>query len=450
MRARGWIVPCGTAAGLALAAVTMVAHDDDHDDHRGTSSFRFTPLPASAPCIPGGAGTYPEEQPFLLPPGFSQEVIARQGDGGSTDQWDMNTLNETGPFAGRFLFRSHETPEWGQVTVTDLVTRTTYVAAQRFDWNRLDGIVWTAWGTILVAEEMRPLRSPSTPDPDFPQALAGLVYEIQPFSGESVVRPALGAKAHEGMRFDKRGNLYGISETAPTTMVGTPPMPRPGGYIFKFMPDRPGDMSSGQLYALKIVKDAGDRTGEAVWLALDRDAVQIDADAEATRVGATGYGRPEDVETGTSTGNDRNPGENLYVAITDEHRVLAIRLRGDRAFVTDYVRQGVNATAEFTNPDNLALDKAGNLYITEDTVTPPGRDIWMAPPGRHGTRAGTIRRFASLTDCTAEPSGIYFDLTGKVLYVHTLHRTGPGTLGQDLEVRITQNRRRWWGWEWDR
>jgi len=76
----------------------------------------------------------------------------------------------------------------------------------------------------------------------------------------------------------------------------------------------PGDLASGQLYALKVVNDPGDGTGQAVWVALDRAAVQINADAEATRVGATGYFRPEDVEISTSTGNSR--GQVLYVAVT--------------------------------------------------------------------------------------------------------------------------------------
>jgi hypothetical protein len=407
----------------------------DDDDRRAARSFRFTPLPTSASCVPGGAGTFPNEQPFLLPPGFEQVVIAREGDGGAPDQWDMNTLNETGRDAGRFLYRTHEMPALGAVSVTDLLTGDTRVLAQRLDWNQMDGIVWTPWRTILAAEEVRP-GQPTLPDPDNPQALAGLVFEVDPDTGAAVARPALGAKAHEGMRFDTRGNLYGISETSPTTTAGIPPRPAPGGYIFKFTPDRLGDLSSGQLYALKIVRPTGDRTGAAIWVPLDRDAVQIDADAEATRVGATGYARPEDVEAATSTGNDVNPGENLYVAITSEDRVLRIDLRRARrrAFVSDYVRQGVNAPDDFTNPDNLALDKAGNLFITEDTGTPgpTGMDIWMATPSRGRSRmARRVVRFASLTDCTAEPSGIYFDLTGRVLFANVLHRAG-----QDLGVAV--------------
>ena len=209
---------------------------------------------------------------------------------------------------------------------------------------------------------MRPERQPSLPDPGFPQALAGLVFEVDPQTGASVARPALGAKAHEGIRFDRHGNIYGISETAPTTIVGTPPRPRPGGYIFKFTPDRRGDVSSGQLFALKIVNDRGDRTGEAIWLPLDRAAVQIDADAAATAAGATGYARPEDVETATSTGNDRNPSENLYVTVTDENRVLRIELGGRR-----------DDDADEDGDDDAAASEDG----------PRGRHVYAgkAPPG---------------------------------------------------------------------
>ena len=198
------------------------------------------------------------------------------------------------------------------------------------------------------------------------------------------------------------------------------------------------------MYALRITGPTGDRTGDAVWLPLDRDAVQIDADAAATAAGATGYGRPEDVEIATSTGNSRGGAGVLYVAVTDEHRVLRVDLREPEggathatAFVSDYVRQGVNAPADFTNPDNLALDKNGNLYITEDTTSPPGMDVWVAVAGGGSQLAAAQTvRFASLTDCSAEPSGLYFDRTGSALYIHALHRTG-----QDLSVRITPEKR---------
>jgi hypothetical protein len=66
-------------------------------------------------------------------------------------------------------------------------------------------------------------------------------------------------------------------------------------------------------------------------------------------------------------------------------------------------------------------------------------DIWVAVPdrGRQDSAAGTVR-FASLTDCGAEPSGIYFDKSGKTLYVNVLHRSGPDP--RDLGIAITEER----------
>jgi hypothetical protein len=391
------------AAGscVALGLATLAAQTGSGP---AGGPFQFEPLPTSAPCTAG----QPENAQFLLPPGYTQVVFAREGDGGSTDEWDQNTLNETGPHAGRFIYRAHETPTNGQVTVTDLQTGITRVLAQRADWNRLDGTVWTPWRTILTGEELRAGRTPSGPDPLVPQAQAGLIYEIDPDTGAAVARPALGAKAHEGIQLDPQGNVYGISETAP---VPVPPG-GPGGYIFKFVPDRRRDLSSGQLYALKIVQPTGDRTGEAIWVPLDRAAVQVDADAAATAVGATGYTRPEDIEIATGPGSNRSGNNVLYVAVTGENRVLRVDLRepaGGRdhgsAFVSDYVRAGVNAPIDFENPDNLALDKNGNLYIAEDQDLPSGDDIWVAIPA-NGDRliAAETVRFASLFDCAAEPT----------------------------------------------
>jgi secreted PhoX family phosphatase len=416
-----------------LVAAAAACDDGDRisepmSDLRPSSSatagqFRFTPLPSSAVCGPS------TEQPFLLPPGYTQTVIAREGDAGTLDLWDMNTQNETGPEAGRFLYRTHEISSNGQVSVTDLETNATRVLAQRLDWERLDGIVWTPWRTILVAEET---VNSALKDPALPTARGGHVYEIDPSTGAAVLRAAIGSRSHEGLRFDPQGNLYGISEASPPT----------GGYIYKFVPDRKGDLSSGQSYALKVVTPTSDRTGEAVWVPINTAAAALDSDLEATRVGATGYGRPEDVEIFTSTGNQHG-GWTLYVAVTSEDRVLGVDLRepgsaGDHgtAFVYDFVRRGVNAPADFRSPDNVALDKVGNLYITEDPSTPPGADIWVGTPaagGQHRPAESTVR-FASLFDCAAEPSGIYFDKRGWGLFVHVQHRGGPDP--RDLEVRV--------------
>ena len=87
---------------------------------------------------------------------------------------------------------------------------------------------------------------------------------------------------------------------------------------------------------------------------------------------------------------------------------------------------------EFAMPDNLALDHAGNLYITEDpggsysSGKRQGDDIWVAAPNHGGQHAASpsVTRFATLTDCDAEPTGIYFDLGSSRLFVNVQHRGG--------------------------
>jgi hypothetical protein len=395
----------------------------------GGSGFQFTPLSSSYACTVSGGDPV---NPVALPAAFAQTIIASEPQ--FADAGDMNTQNENGTDAGRYLYRASE-GSISEVSVTDLQNlgpNSTKRFAFRADWEALDPVVWTPWGTILVAEET---NAASKPDPDYPSARAGLVYELYPSASDPsvldhiVARPAIGSKSHEGMRFDKQGNLYSISERNP-------------GYIFRFTPDVKGDLSSGQLSVLKITSATGDRTGEAEWIPLDRNAVKIDASAAADAIGATGYNRPEDVEIATSTGSIRGSINTLFVAITGlaapvDNRIIGIDLREPAggsshatAFVYDYVKVGVNTTSEFSMPDNVALDPAGNLFITEDPggsfpAKTKGDDIWLARPGVGPHSAATsVERFASLTDCDAEPTGIYWERGGDRLFVNVQHRGG--------------------------
>lgn len=378
---------------------------------------QFVPLPSSAVCTVAGGDAV---NPLTLPLGATQWIVAAEPD--YDDVPDMLSQNENGDQPGRYLYAAHELGSNGSVSVTDLVTGKTTTIARRSDWEALDPIVWTPWGTLLVAEET---NAAVLRDPQYPQAVAGLVYELFPNRQDPTTidkieaRPAIGSKSHEGMRFDRQGNLYGISERTP-------------GYIFKFVPDRKGDLSSGATYVLRLTTDLGDHTGPAEWVALDRNAVQVDASAAADLVNATGYGRPEDVEIGTSSGASRDGDRTMYVAITSEHRVLAIKLLDTGAIVSNYVKVGLNATSDFFMPDNLALDRSGNLFIAEDPGgsfsggKTTGDDIWVATPGRggNGAPATSVMRLASLTDCDAEPTGLYYDLKFERLFVNVQHRGG--------------------------
>jgi secreted PhoX family phosphatase len=87
----------------------------------------------------------------------------------------------------------------------------------------------------------------------------------------------------------------------------------------------------------------------------------------------------------------------------------------------------------FANPDNLAIDADGNIYIVEDQ---PGgsADIWFATDANRDGVAESIGRWASLTSGGAEPTGLYFDkFNPNVAYVNVQHPTD----GNDRMLQIS-------------
>ena len=389
--------------------------------------------------------------PWVIPEGYVQTIVSDETDLNlyvGNDWNDMSTVNETGAHAGRYLYRTHEVRggaigddrnslrvdggSGGAVSVVDLKTGKATEVVGRTDWEALDGIVWTPWQTILFAEEA---GTTARPDPDAPNATAGLVYELKLdkhdlTKAKSVaVRPLLGALAHEGIEIDAAGNVYVIDEDR-------------RGSIYKFVPTQYGDLSSGQLYALKVKNGA--KTGEAEWVALDMAQAQIRANVAARAVGATEYCRPEDIERIDST---------LYVALTCEDvdnpantsgrgAVMAVEL-GDKPVVSYVVAAGKNAPIEdqaagitgFKGADNLANGPDGKLWIVEDNAY---SDIWVYDPRSKdadgdGYRDG-VHLFASLKDKAAEGTGIYFGKDPHTLFVNVQH----SATGNDKTMAITR------------
>lgn len=435
---------------LALAAACSVYAQVVHG---AEGAMAFQPIAGSAYGREHDADIDP--QPFLIPEGYQQRVVSSERDldlYAGSDMLDMNTVNESGRQAGRYLYRTHEVRPGavgndrnarrrdggggGAVSVVDLQTGTTRELVGRPDWEALDGIVWTPWQSLLVTEEAHTVVRP---DPAVPSAISGLVYEIRLAPGNPTVaasvdaRPQLGALAHEGIEVDAAGNVYVIDET-------------PSGSIYRFVPQRYGDLSRGQLYALKVRGKV--RTGRADWVALDRSRVQVSAREAAMAVGATPYCRPEDIE---------RIGQTLYVALTCEDVDDAANTRGpgailaidlDASPVVRYVvAPGRNVPFEahpglfspgvtgFRNPDNLAQGPDGTLWIAEDNAW---SDIWVYDPrskdaNGDGYRDG-VTLFASLKDKAGEASGIYFGPDPGTLFVNIQHS---GT-GNDKTLAISR------------
>ena len=386
----------------------------------GVLAFGFAPQaaavggPMSFEPIAGsayGQQTAAWTQPFIVPDGCTQRLVSDETVldiyPGVDDLTDMNVTNETGKQAGRYLYRTHEVGSNGSVSVVDLQTGETKVLVQDAGYRRLDGLTWTPWGTLLFAEETAGGRLfEAFLDPKDPS----VVSRVE-------ARPELGIMRHEGIGADQDGSVYVIDELN-------------GGSIYRFVPTVRGDLSDGQLYALKLtgLTDAEqvwnpatytDKVGAFEWVPLDMALVVQDADAASNAVQATEFGRPEDVQIIKNV---------LYVANTSEDRVVAIDLRSQQ--LSGYVESGVNLPVEdeaagvtgFNSPDNLAAGPTGQLWIVEDN-TPS--DIWVASKSTQDGVATDVKLFASLVDPGAEASGIYFGRDPHTLYVNIQHPDKP-------------------------
>ena len=402
----------------------------------------FDPIAGSAYTQGTSDPVILNSQPWVIPQGYSQHIISDENTlniySGMSDWNDMNTVNESKKHAGRYMYRTHEVRpgadlnafSGGAVSVVDLKTGLAKIIAQRHDWEALDGIVWTPWHTVLFAEET---ITAALGDPAVPQATSGLLYEMaldkdDPTTVASItVRPKLGSLSHEGIEIDAEGNVYVIDEER-------------SGAIYKFVPTSYGDLSAGQLYALRVI--GGGKTGAAEWIALDMNQVQVNARVAAKAVGATPFCRPEDME---------RIGNTLYAALTCEDvanpvstsgagAVLAIKL-GETPAVSYFVAHGVNVVKEnkvtqvtgFKSPDNLANGPDGKLWIVEDNDY---SDIWVAEPDTDGDGySDAVHLFASLKDVPAEGTGIYFGKDPHTLYVNIQH----SATGNDKTMTITKD-----------
>lgn len=418
------------AIGLVLAGSSAFA---------GSTSFdHFTPMTGDA-----GAGTLPESAPYKLSsPRFSQMTIvardASQAARFDSGNYDMHTVNENGPDAGRFLFTVFETSQAG-IQRTDLRTmQTTTIwhspsAAPALDSHvSFDASRWTPWGSFITAEE-------SWSDPAGPTSKYGRLFEVvNPLAAPADIvikhRDILPRVSHEGLAFDKKSNLYFIDE-------------RDNSHIFKFTSANPhadnGDdfFAAGQTFVLRVGDGtAKEATGAATWIPLtDNNGVALPGavvvtdpngltaiDGRATpKLPAflgTGFDRPEDLEIKTL----RNGKQMLFVATTTNHKVFSIDLSSDtvKLFASrDTLDMATKqpAGSAFTNPDNLAIDADGNIYIVEDQ---PGgiEDIWFAKDENNDGVAEAIGKWASLSTVGAESTGLYFDkFKPNVAYVNVQH-----------------------------
>ena len=430
---------------VLLLASVMMNGPATLADKPNVGFANFKAIPASA-----NSKDWNPAAPWITPEGFRQFLVSDESalniyPDGVSDWYDMNAVNESGSSVGRYLYRTHEvrcgaiwavyprcsTYPGGAVSVVDLQTGVASILAQDPSYQALDGIRWTPWGSLLVVEETEGGR------------LLEISLDPKNLSKGTVQdRPAAGRLAHEGVDVGPDGAVYvvdehrGLTEPCPD---GSLPC---GGGIYRFVPDKWGDLSSGELFVLAV--SGGEyNTGQGRWLGPIDPA---NARQSGSTIGGASYQRPEDLEIIDET---------LYVAVTEgppgkqgkevfEGRVLGINLQ--TMAVTTFIQPGLNAPVEIgvpgdanfqtglDNVDNLAATPDGRLMLIEDNKP---SDIWIADKDHNGDgRADGLQLFASLTDPGAEGSGIYFGTDPNILFVniqHSAREDGDGTWAITLD-----------------
>lgn len=423
-----------TAIGLLLAGSLAHAHDYSN----GPTGFSdFTPLASSA-----GPTNYEGKPITFGNPKFQQVTIASHNgqlddnEATSTD-WDMQTLNETGPKKGRFLFTVFESGTSG-VQRTDLMTGETdtiWKVLPGETASRFDPTTWTPWGTIITGEEnwgcgganlcgrLFELKNPLT---------APAIYEPMTATSndgaEMVHRNIIPRTSHEGMQFDRAGNLYMVDELNGGCLLKyTPAAP-----MFAVLMGRADYFAAGQTSVLRVGDgNTPNATGAYEWVPLTdklgaplpgailatdaKGNTSIDgrATADLAQFKCTDYQRPEDAQIQTIRGK-----QYLYVTTTTTNEVYRLDLQAKSISVfvnrnTIDLATGTAVGSALASPDNLALDNDGNIYVVEDRNGGSDDDIWFAKDlnqdGDLLDAGEGIGRWASNGTVGSEFSGLYFD-----------------------------------------
>lgn len=419
-------------SGLLLAATALTAD--------GTRFSDFSPLTSSA------GPTADESTPITFGNSeFNQRSIADRRTQlfalkPNSGNWDMNTLNETGHRKGRYLFTVFETGESGvqrhdlRTGETDTIWQTPTLGGH----VAFDASYWTPWGTLITAEESWTTAAGGATSPygrlfelKNPTTAPAIFSPVTPLSNEGaefVHQNVIPRTSHEGIQFDRDGNMYFIDELN-------------GGNVYKYTPaasfnrvmsGRADYFAAGRTFVLRVGDgNTPNATGAFTWVPFTNasgaalpGALTITDTNGVTSVDArnttnlpafkgTDYQRPEDLQIVRVRGV-----EYLYMATTTTSEVYLLNLKTRRISVfanrdTIDLATGLPVGAALASPDNLAIDHDGNIYIIEDRQGGLDNDIWFAKDlNRDGDLKDPgegIGRWASNGTVGSEFTGLYFD-----------------------------------------
>jgi uncharacterized protein len=287
---------------------------------------------------------------------------------------------------------------WGSISRLTLAKDGTTVVNRELITTGLHNLcaaAVTPWKTYLTNEEF-----PFIADP---QLTSGWVWEIDPKTGKQTRLDGMGHFSHEQEAFAK-GGVYLTDDRGDAR------------FIYRFVPDKKKDLTTGKLYGLAY----NHATNKGTWIGplnhLDPDA---DMKARGFQPAIWGFVKAEGI---VGTHADGRGGKTVYFsesgAGADPGRVWRLDV-GKK----DSVKGRVVAEGDFARlgrPDNLRFSKGGDLFIMEDHSasdfargnTGNVNQIWVLPKHKEGSN--NLVLFGQTAD---EPTGPWFSDNGKLLYL---------------------------------
>lgn len=265
----------------------------------------------------------------------------------------------------------------------------------------------TPWGTVVTAEES--VTSNDVNNDGYKDY--GWLVEIDPATAQVISKNTDGSKGklwqmgimnHENVVINNAGTIAYYGEDGGTHMV------------YKYVMDTPNDLSSGNLYVLKLdqgLTAAGDPAGTtATWIQVPNKTKvdQNNTNTNALSLGGTKFNGVEDVDISPLDGK-------IYFTAKGLDRVYRLQDNGTTASqVETFVgggssvysfntAQGMKSEAWGDGNDNLTFDELGNLWVLQDG----GKNyIWVIAPD-HTQANPKVRLFASMP-AGSEPTGLTF------------------------------------------
>lgn len=289
----------------------------------------------------------------------------------------------------------------------------------------------TPWGTVITAEES--VTANDTNGDGYKDY--GWLVEIDPATAQVISKNADGSKGklwqmgimnHENVVINNSGTIAYYGEDGGTHMV------------YKYVMDTPNNLSSGNLYVLKLdqgLTAAGDPAGTtATWIQIPNktQADQNNTNNLAKSLGGTKFNGIEDVDISpidgkiyfTSKGLDR-----VYRLQDDGATASQVEtfVGGGSTVYSFDTPQGVKSEAWADGNDNLTFDELGNLWVLQDG----GKNyIWVVAPD-HTQANPKVRLFASMP-AGSEPTGLTFTPDHKFGFFSIQHPDA--TISTDIDA----------------